>query len=500
MKRVFSIFCLCLMLFISGIFCFSGCDYQKEIKRVSKNLSEYEIEMSLQEEDMTLSFNEKVNVRNNTDVSLSSLCFNFYPRAFREDSVVKPWTAKNEGKVFPNGVNYGDGQIESVLVSGKQVSFSFVGENLNAFGFNLESELNPQESVLVEIKGSVKLPLCTHRLGYYNGSVNLGNFFPILAVYEKGDFVTQPYYSTGDPFYSENANYQIDFSFPSKYTLQSTGEKISENINGQTKNVKARALAVRDFAMSLTEKAVSASETVDKTVVTYQGYEGDENLKENLQTAVKALKFYNKTFGKYPYKTLTVVKAPFVHGGMEYPNLVYISDSIVGKYDIAKVIAHEIAHQWWYQLVGNNQISEAWLDESLAEYSSVLFFEAHNEYEATYEELVSDAFSVYTLYADIVKSTAGKINTSMLLKVNEYSSEFEYSYMIYTKGILMFDCLRQTIGKNKLLECFKKYFSSYKFKTSSTDCLIASFRKTSRRDVEGFFDSWLQGKTVIGSI
>lgn len=498
MKRVLNIFCLSIILFC-GFFCFFGCDAQKEIKKISKNLSEYDIEMNFNEDDMSVNFVEKVNVLNDTDVSLYSLCFNFYPRAYSEDSLVKPWTAKNEGKVFPNGVNFGDGQIESVFVDGKQVSFSFVGENMNAFGFDLEKELCQDDRVLVEIKGSVKLPCCTHRFGYYNGSVNLGNFFPILAIYEKGDFITQPYFSTGDPFYSDNANFAVSFSFPNKYSFQSTGEIVSENTNGSTKIIQAKANVVRDFAISLTEKAVSASESVDKTIVTYQGYEGDENIKQNLETAVKALKFYNKIFGKYPYKTLTVVKSPFVHGGMEYPNIVFISDSVTEKFDIAKVIVHEIAHQWWYQLVGNNQISEAWLDESLAEYSSVLFFEQHSEFGATYEELVSDAFSVYTLYSDIVKSTEGKINTSMLLAVNEYNSEFEYSYMIYTKGVLMFDCLRQTIGKNKLFECFKKYYNEYKYKTSSTDCLIASFRKTSRRDLEGFFDSWLNGKTVIGS-
>ena len=54
-----------------------------------------------------------------------------------------------------------------------------------------------------------------------------------------------------------------------------------------------------------------------------------------------------------------VVKTNFVHGGMEYPCMVTISDSYTDEFDIAKVISHEIAHQWWYAVVGNNEINES---------------------------------------------------------------------------------------------------------------------------------------------
>ena len=46
------------------------------------------------------------------------------------------------------------------------------------------------------------------------------------------------------------------------------------------------------------------------------------------ETSVKALKFFNELIGKYSYPTLSVVEANFVHGGMEFPNLVYISNEI----------------------------------------------------------------------------------------------------------------------------------------------------------------------------
>lgn len=489
---LFSCFC-CL-------FAFTGCDNSRILKKVSKNLSAYDISAVLDEQTMTVSATETVSFINQTDVVLENVCFNFYPRAFRESSEVLPYTTKNMAKVFPNGIDYGDGTIENVKLNGKPISFSYVNESQTAICIDFEKPLEPKHKAEVEIKFSVKLANCTHRLGYFNGTVALGNFFPILAVYEKGEYVTNPYYSTGDPFFSDIANFKMKIEFPNKYKIASTGDILSSENKDKSKIYNISARAVRDFAIYLGENMKTVSKTVQKTQISYVGYNNDEDFEENLQTAVKSFMFYSQTFGKYPYKTLTVFKAPFVHGGMEYPNLVVISDSAVDKFDKAKVIAHEIAHQWWYGLVGNNQVKEAWLDESLAEYSSVLFFEAHSEYEASYKDMVSEAFSVYTLYADIVKSTAGTIKTSMLLPVNDYASEYEYSYMIYVKGVLMFDALRDIIGVKKIKKCFKKYFAEYEFKIATTDCLISCFRKASGRDIEGFFDSWLSGQTIVGTI
>ena len=494
--KIFASMIACVM----SIFVFCGCFSQNILKSVSKNLSEYEIDVSLDKENMTLSGKEKIKVVNKTEVSLNSLCFNFYARAFDENSAVKPYTVINEGKVFPNGVDYGSGTIQNAQVNAKPVAFKYVDQNSTAFEISLENLLEPGENVQVEIDFQVKLANSTHRLGYFNGSVNLGNFFPILAVYENGSFVTHPYYSTGDPFYSELANYKVNFECSKDYNFCSSGELLKKEERQENVKYFTKAIAVRDFAINLSKNSKTVSQVVNNVQISYTGYDKDENLDQNLQIAVKAFNYYSKAFGKYPYKTLSVVKAPFVHGGMEYPCMVVLSDSIFEQFDQAKVIVHEIAHQWWYAMVGNNQITEAWLDESLAEFSSVMFFENHPEFEASYEELVSEAFSIYTLYADIVKSTSGQIKTSMLLPVNEYNSEYEYSYMIYVKGILMFDALRQTIGKGRLEECLKKYFNEFKFKTVTTDEFIEFFKKCSKRDVEGFFDSWLQGKTIIGAV
>lgn len=485
------------------VFCFMffvACNPYKEVKKASKGLTNYNISATLNEENMQVEAVETISIVNNTNVILNNLCFNLYARAFREDASVKPFSQYNQAKCFPNGISFGDIIINNVKENNKDANFEYAGVDDNALQVNLSEELEPGDKTQIVIGFTLKLAECCHRLGYLDGSVNLGNWFPILAKYEKGEYVIEPYYSTGDPFYSDIANYEIQFSAPKSYTLASTGKVVNSSEGELNKDYTLTALAVRDFAITLTKEVCVVSEKIDNITINYIGYKEDSNADFCLDVAVKAVEFFNQTFGVYPYEKLDVVKAPFVHGGMEYPSVVLISDTFTEELDIVKVIVHEIAHQWWYAVVGNNEISEAWLDESLAEYSTVLFLEKHQEYGSSYEELVGDAFANYVLYVDIVKTTNKELKTSMLLNVNEYAGDYEYSYMIYVKGVLMFDNIRQLIGEAKLKKSLKTYYEKYKFKIATTDGFIAILKKTSGKDVSGVMDSWLNGKTVIGAI
>lgn len=204
--------------------------------------------------------------------------------------------------------------------------------------------------------------------------------------------------------------------------------------------------------------------------------------------------FFNAKFGEYPYRDLCVVKSPFLFGGMEYPGLVIVADNIESSDDLAKVIVHEIAHQWWYGVVGNNEITEAWLDESLTEYSSLLFFENNSKYNMSYENLVEDAKNTYELYIDVITSLGGTVDTRMNDRVNNYSSEYEYSYLIYVKGVVMLDDIRTEIGEKKMYKALQKYYKQNKFKIASSEDLLQSFRKVAGDKATSKFNNYLNGE------
>ena len=202
-------------------------------------------------------------------------------------------------------------------------------------------------------------------------------------------------------------------------------------------------------------------------------------------------------FGKYPYQQLSVVKTNFCFGGMEYPNLVMISDDVEDKPSFDYVIVHEIAHQWWYGLVGNNEYNEAWVDEGLTEYSSALFFEKHSKYGFEYEQVTDNAFETYKNFVKIYSSILGDVDESMQRSLSEFETEPEYVNCTYTKGMLLFDSLRETLGNRKFEKCLKHYFKDYKYKNSSYEKMVECFSQSCGRNLESLFKAYVDGTVVI---
>ncbi len=496
LKRFF-ILLFCCILCVNFTFLLTSCK-KNELKKVSKNLSSYAISVSL-DESFVADCSETIDYVNTASDDLSFVCFHLYPRAFREDAIFKPYTTLTLASCFPNGISYGDIEINSVKVNSEEAEFKLIGEDEDILKVEFGFLLKAKASVKIEIKFNLKIPNCTHRLGYYDGNINLGNWYPIACVYENGEFDMTPYYATGDPFYSEISNYLVDITYPSKYVLCSTGEAVLTEIGEETTAIISAA-AVRDFAICLSENSAVVKTVVGDTTIFYMGYDSDTDIQVNLTLASDVVAYFNKTFGEYPYSTLSICKTPFIYGGMEYPNLVFISDSIDSKEENFKVIVHEIAHQWWYGIVGNNETCEAWLDESLAEYSVALFFENNAKYSVDYDEIVSSALSSYLLYVDVISTIRGDVITNMNLPVYKYQNDYEYSYMIYVKGVIMFDELKKVVGESKLIAGLKKYYEENKFKIATTESFLDAFETACHKDLRQFFKSYLNGEVIISSI
>lgn len=476
---------------------FSGCSAKTKLKRVSKNLTGYSIEAVFCDEEKKLTAVEVVDFINDKDTILNSVCFNVYGKAFSETAKIKPYSKQKMVDCFPNGINYGDVIISNVLVDNKNANYGFVGEDFGALEVQLLEPLYTGERVQIIIEFVLYLANCTHRLGYNDNSVNLGNWYPVVAVFENGGFIVDPYYANGDPFYSECANYEVEIYYPEKYIIATSGEEISRVVEDGVVSSIFKANAVRDFAMCLaTDYEIKTVEVEDITVSVY-AYAGDGNIGMYLETAVNTISLFNEMYGNYPYPVLNVAFTDFFQGGMEYPGLVYISDKVQDIVEIKKVIVHEIAHEWWYGVVGNNEVKDAWFDEGLAEYSTLLYFENYPEEGVDVEKYIKDTIINYELYLDVVKSLNIKVNYAMDLAVNEYSTEYEYVYMIYVKGMLFFDSLRNSVGDDDFFQLLKNIYKHYSFKVINKEIFIAQLEDVSGKDMSEFVEGWLSGKVDI---
>jgi aminopeptidase N len=207
------------------------------------------------------------------------------------------------------------------------------------------------------------------------------------------------------------------------------------------------------------------------------------------------MKLFNEKFGDYPYDTYSVVQTKFVQGGMEFPSLVMISDSLE-KEAYIEVIVHETAHQWWQTVVGNNEIEYGFLDEGLAEYSVVVFYENYPEYGMEREKLIAASEKTYKLYCSVFDKLFGKVDTKMVRRLNEFKGEYEYVNLAYVKPCIMYEYLRKTIGDEAFFKGLKRYYESYKFKNATPYDVVGIYEKQGK-DTNGFFQSFFDGKVII---
>ncbi len=444
----------------------------------------------------TLTCEQTVEYVNKSDNFLNEIYFHLYPNAFRQGAEAKVVSLANENKAYLNGKSYGCIEISSIEKTENVYDYLITGVDCNILAVKLVEGVYPNEKVVINMNYVVTLPNVNHRFGYGDNTINFGNFYPIACVYEDGKgFVTDLYHSNGDPFYSDCSNYSVTISYPESMIISNTGDGKTKVQNG-VKKTDIKANKVRDFAFVLSDKFEVASQSVDGIMVNYYYYD-DENVSDNLLVAVKAIKTFNSLFGKYPYQSVNVVKSNFIHGGMEYPNLVLISDADMAKEDYQYIIIHELAHQWWYGVVGNNEYVNSWQDEGLTEYSTALFYENNPEYNLQYDSIINGVTKNYKLFVEVYSKVNGSVNTSMNRRLDEYLTEPEYVNCTYAKGTLLFDSFRQSVGDKKFFKALKNYYKKFMYKNCSTEEFIACMVESCGYTLESFFENWIEGKVAI---
>ena len=454
-------------------------------------VSKYDIFAVYDHETATLTGTVKFEYYNNTENELTDLKFNLYGNAFRENALYKPVSKTYENKAYYDGASYG-----GMTVSGVEncAGWNVSGEDENILTINLTEPVFPEERTTLTISYALKLAKVNHRTGVTAKTVNLGNFYPVLCAYSKEGFIEHPYYSYGDPFVSECSNYSVTLDFPAEYTAATSGKQESEKQTNDRKKCVYSLNGARDFAIVLSKEFNVISADADGVKVNYY-YTADDDAENSLAAAAESLKYFSSAFGKYAYPSLSVVQTGFCYGGMEYPGLTMIADGLNRDSNIYTIV-HETAHQWWYAMVGSDQINCAWQDEGLTEYSTLMFFENSPAYGFTRTGIVKSATSAYRAFFTVYSQLNGAADTSMTRCLKDFSGEFEYNNITYNKGLIMFETLREAIGDDAFTSVLREYFKNNCGKIASSDDMLACFVKK-QPDLENFFNSFTEGKIII---
>lgn len=435
--------------------------------------TKYEIDIDAGE---VLTFKQKVTFSNRYENELDTLVFNLYANAYGENAENPAYTGKLSG--------YGGIEIFSLKVDGKTAEAAY-SEDMQRLYVSVPA-LKKGASTVIQMGGIVTFPTGKFRFGVYNGVYNVGNFYPVLAVYENGGFREDSYSRTGDPFYSECSDYSVTLRCDADTVVAMAGDTIAEEVKSGTRRVTATMENARDFAfcMSKNFKMIS-SDKYGKTVKYY--YHKDKQPEKALDTAVNAIKLFGDSFAEYPYATFTVVETPFEQGGMEYPTLVYISDALVDSKD---VIIHETAHQWWYGIVGNDPFNNAYIDEGLATFSEAYYYLLNGE-EKEFDSRVAHTKRVYKSYAALWQNDPS-FSTSLNRATSRYT-ENEYAMMCYNRSAMMFNAVYELVGRRAFEKSLKAFCQNNYMSTADTASLLDAFSYGCGKDMSGIFLSWIDG-------
>ncbi|WP_425449452.1 M1 family metallopeptidase [Dethiothermospora halolimnae] len=454
-------------------------------------LNKYNIDVKFNPQDKSYKGKQMVKYVNNENVDLNEVYFHLYPNAFKRKETA-PSLFGGISSAYPDGFKEGYMDIKDIKVNNTDVDYSISGKGNTILKVPLDESLKPGEIVEINLEYFVKLPPARDRFGYGDKTFNFGNWYPIAAVYDDEGWNLDPYYSIGDPFYSDTSNYDISIETPKNITIASSGNILSEEIKDNKKIWKIESRLMRDFAWVASEHFKVLERDVDGTLV--KVYVLDDNTNEInklvLDISSDSIDIFNDTFGKYPFGQYSVVQTSFP-SGMEYPGIVFIGDKYYNKSRkgyLEIVIAHETGHQWWYSVVGNDEIDEAWLDESITSYSEVVYCDEKYGKEASEKYFKNNVESGYTRVKEILS------DDRVLKPLNEYKNWTDYGALAYNKGAIFIHEIGKKYGEDTLYNILKKYFKKYSFLIATTEDFKRVCEEVTGEDLTEMFNKWIYNK------
>lgn len=417
--------------------------------------------------------------------------FHLYPNAFRERSELSHpnWQYVLGDERIPGQLN-----IQQVWVENQSVPFQVHNTILEV---PFPQKVKEQALTHVRLSFELKVPKNNGRLSYDDHAIWLGNWLPILAMKEKSEWRLDEYYPIGDPFYSEVANYDVKLRVPKEYQVATSGLE-SQAVITETKPKGIRlydiqGVNIRDFAVVVMDSSYrSVTAKVGDTLVnTWYREDDDQAAVQQLHdVAQKSLRYYSNSFGVYPYLEYDVVRTGGFFGGMEYPGVVFIQDRYFQEpsgYG-ATVVAHETAHQWFYGIVGNDEVREAWVDESLTDYAAMAFMTQYNQ------KLAEPYIKRRTTLGHIAEaySTQGIMAWQ---SVDQFPNWKSYSDLVYSRGATMLWELRKAWGEDLVNEALRYYCMNHQYKNATGEDVIEAFTHVTGASAKAYFHYWLQLKT-----
>lgn len=430
---------------------------------------QYNIQAKLNTDDMTITGKQTVKYRNTSEDKLNDVVFRLFADANRSKDTQSSMFVRANGEIAKE---YPDkkpedflGGIDIIRVKDASTGATLATTNeKQALTVQLAKALGKDEEVTLELEYKTKIPFGSQRLSYYKDIINGAHWFPVMSVYDEAahKWNKTPYSKTFETDYYEVADYTVAMDVPDKLQIAMPGQMSEKSGEAGRKIVTTKSDKTRELVFFSSEKFHKASKTKNGLTIEYVYYNDNNDpaktavINKYIDEAFKAIEFFGDKFGKYEYPDFRIVESHVEGVAVEFARLIQmgrVSPNAVPEKD--SVFVHEIAHQWFHSIIGNDSETESFLDEGFADFSRVYYYDAQGDKMNGFDSARIETFPLDRA----INSPNDKAGDSP-------------DALYYKKGRLAIYELYRTVGQEKFDAFMKEYFNRYAYRNATVAGLL----------------------------
>jgi hypothetical protein len=328
-----------------------------------------------------------------------------------------------------------------------------------------------------------------------DGVLVLNGFYPVLAPRPRGDWQATLSRAADDVSNVDAANYQVEVRVPQGLSVFTSGEPVATAQKSNEPALRFEGEGLRDCLVIVGSDFRIASQRVGSVEVQSVFLPGDEVVgRQVLHYAADALTVCQSWFGPYPYPKLTLVEAPLPAGRMsaEAACLVTVASAYYVDFKSPRAfalpgliresaeliedalefnVAYAVARQWWGMLVGCDPERTHFLDNALATYAALLYYEKSYGPEVAQAQMEAQLKAAYRMYR-----TFGGEDKPVNQPINQFTNGFQYAAIVHVKGALFFDAVRRLLGDEAFATALKSYVRAHSLGRADVPGLLRTLR------------------------
>jgi hypothetical protein len=375
--------------------------------------------------------------------------------------------------------------LENILRDGNPLNYDLNGQRLTVY---LADGLTPGAQITLSMRFRISIPakIKEHPYGYDVDQVNLTDWYPFVVPYVMGQgWVLHEPGGMGEHLVYDAADFEVNIRTTDPSIVLATSGVADPEPNGEW--TRYRLSGARSFAVSASDQflmydATAGTAGAQIRAYYYSGYETEGAA--ILNAAVRAVGIFEAKFGPYPYGSLSIIQAD-LNDGQEYDGLVFLATKFYNEYDdsarsnLVAIGVHEIAHQWWFGLVGSDQAMEPWLDEALCVYSEAIF----------YKFIYPNSADWWWNFRVNWFGPSGYVDTN----IYEPPTFRAYVNASYLNGANFLEALNYRMGDDAFFQFLQDYTSRYGRGRATAYDFFAVARQNTLEDISDLINAYFRG-------